>query len=94
VLKNYSPKTSCSLLALPMWPSFAAVFDATPSVKDLNAAWYAQMPKADADATFGFQGAGGGSEGCSGDAGRPRGSSFHGWAYWHGSQNAEMPATR
>eukprot|EP00439_Symbiodinium_sp_Y106_P041830 s3732_g5.t1 len=52
-----------------MWPSFAAVFDATPSVKDLNAAWYAQMPKADADATFGFQGAGGGSEGCSGDAG-------------------------
>merc|ERR1712050_103921 len=29
-----------------------AVFDATPGVQDLNAAWYAQMPKADADATF------------------------------------------
>merc|ERR1711933_202642 len=29
-----------------------AVFDATPGVEDLNAAWYAQMPKADADATF------------------------------------------
>merc|ERR1712187_467269 len=25
-----------------------AVFDATPGVQDLNAAWYAQMPKADA----------------------------------------------
>merc|ERR1711933_655924 len=29
-----------------------AVFDATPSVESLNGAWYAQMPKADADATF------------------------------------------
>jgi len=29
-----------------------AVFDATPGVQDLNSAWYAQMPKADADATF------------------------------------------
>merc|ERR1712125_34935 len=29
-----------------------AVFDATPDVGNLNAAWYAQMPKADADATF------------------------------------------
>jgi len=29
-----------------------AVFDATPNVADLNGAWYAQMPKADADATF------------------------------------------
>jgi len=28
------------------------VFDATPGVQDLNGAWYAQMPKADADATF------------------------------------------
>jgi len=29
-----------------------AVFDATPGVQDLNGAWYAQMPKADADSTF------------------------------------------
>merc|ERR1712217_529071 len=29
-----------------------AVFDATPSVESLNGAWYAQMPKADADASF------------------------------------------
>ena len=29
-----------------------AVFDATPGVEDLNAAWYAQMPQADAQATF------------------------------------------
>merc|ERR1712127_406611 len=29
-----------------------SVFDATPGVQDLNSAWYAQMPKADADATF------------------------------------------
>lgn len=29
-----------------------AVFDATPGVQDLNAAWYAKMPQADAQATF------------------------------------------
>merc|ERR1712137_606905 len=29
-----------------------AVFDATPGVQDLNSAWYGQMPKADAQATF------------------------------------------
>merc|ERR1712014_298163 len=29
-----------------------AVFDATPGVQDLNSAWYAQMPQADAQATF------------------------------------------
>merc|ERR1711953_146729 len=29
-----------------------AVFDATPGVKDLNSAWYAKMPQADAQATF------------------------------------------
>merc|ERR1712187_807071 len=29
-----------------------AVFDATPNVQDLNGAWYAQMPQADAQATF------------------------------------------
>merc|ERR1712151_1347099 len=31
---------------------FKAVFDATPGVQDLNSAWYAQMPQADAQATF------------------------------------------
>merc|ERR1712107_589401 len=29
-----------------------AVFDAPPGVQDLNSAWYAQMPQADAQATF------------------------------------------
>ena len=29
-----------------------AVFDATPGVEGLNSAWYAQMPQADAQATF------------------------------------------
>merc|ERR1711920_961954 len=32
--------------------ALAKIFAATPDVGNLNAAWYAQMPKADADATF------------------------------------------
>ncbi|CAE7243128.1 unnamed protein product [Symbiodinium sp. CCMP2592] len=53
-LKNHEEVTVAlaKMFAAAPKDKIKAVFDATPSVKDLNAAWYAQMPKADADATF------------------------------------------
>lgn len=53
-LKNHEDVTIAlaKLFAAAPKDKIKAVFDATPNVQDLNAAWYAQMPKADADATF------------------------------------------
>jgi hypothetical protein len=53
-LKNHEEVTVAlaKLFAAAPKDKIKAVFDATPGVQDLNAAWYAQMPKADADATF------------------------------------------
>jgi len=53
-LKNHEEVTVAlaKMFAAAPKDKIKAVFDATPGVQDLNAAWYAQMPKADADATF------------------------------------------
>ncbi|CAE7243136.1 DNAH3 [Symbiodinium sp. CCMP2592] len=53
-LKNHEEVTVAlaKMFAAAPKDKIKAVFDATPSVKDLNAAWYTQMLKADADATF------------------------------------------
>jgi hypothetical protein len=53
-LKNHEEVTTALAKMFAAAPSdkIKAVFDATPGRDDLNAAWYAQMPKADADATF------------------------------------------
>jgi len=53
-LKNHEEVTVAlaKLFAAAPKDKIKAVFDATPSVEDLNSNWYAQMPKADADATF------------------------------------------
>merc|ERR1712039_1140653 len=53
-LKNHEEVTTAlaKMFAAAPADKIKAVFDATPGVEDLNAAWYAQMPKADADATF------------------------------------------
>jgi len=53
-LKNHEEVTVAlaKLFAASPKDKIKAVFDATPGVQDLNSAWYAQMPKADADATF------------------------------------------
>jgi hypothetical protein len=53
-LKNHEEVTVAlaKMFAAAPKDKIQAVFDATPDVGNLNAAWYAQMPKADADATF------------------------------------------
>jgi len=53
-LKNHEEVTTAlaKMFAAAPADKIKAVFDATPSVESLNGAWYAQMPKADADATF------------------------------------------
>lgn len=53
-LKNHEEVTVAlaKLFAAAPKDKIQAVFDATPGVQDLNSAWYAKMPKADADATF------------------------------------------
>merc|ERR1712060_1016246 len=53
-LKNHEEVTTAlaKMFAAAPADKIKAVFDATPGRDDLNAAWYAQMPKADADATF------------------------------------------
>merc|ERR1712127_439523 len=53
-LKNHEEVTIslAKMFAAAPKDKIKAVFDATPGVQDLNSAWYAQMPKADADATF------------------------------------------
>merc|ERR1719326_1755554 len=53
-LKNHEEVTVAlaKLFAAAPKDKIQAVFDATPDVQDLNSAWYAKMPKADADATF------------------------------------------
>merc|ERR1712187_739667 len=53
-LKNHEEVTTAlaKMFAAAPADKIKAVFDATPGVEDLNAAWYAQMPKADAQATF------------------------------------------
>merc|ERR1712176_2892 len=53
-LKNHEEVTVAlaKMFAAAPKDKIQAVFDATPGVQDLNSAWYAQMPKADADATF------------------------------------------
>merc|ERR1719510_53151 len=53
-LKNHEEVTTAlaKMFASAPKDKIKAVFDATPNVADLNGAWYAQMPKADADATF------------------------------------------
>merc|ERR1719161_3107680 len=53
-LKNHEDVTIAlaKMFAAAPKDKIKAVFDATPGVQDLNSAWYAQMPKADADATF------------------------------------------
>merc|ERR1711972_648978 len=53
-LKNHEEVTTAlaKMFAAAPADKIKAVFDATPGVEGLNAAWYAQMPKADADATF------------------------------------------
>merc|ERR1712066_84297 len=52
--KNHEEVTTAlaKMFAAAPADKIKAVFDATPSVESLNGAWYAQMPKADADATF------------------------------------------
>lgn len=53
-LKNHEEVTIAiaKMFAAAPKDKIKAVFDTTPAVGDLNGAWYAQMPKADADATF------------------------------------------
>lgn len=53
-LKNHEEVTIAlaKMFAAAPKDKIKAVFDATPGVQDLNAAWYAQMPQADAQATF------------------------------------------
>lgn len=53
-LKNHEEVTKSLAKMFAAAPSdkIKAVFDATPGVQDLNAAWYAKMPKSDADSTF------------------------------------------
>merc|ERR1712066_1010796 len=53
-LKNHEDVTIAlaKMFAAAPKDKIKAVFDATPGVQDLNSAWYAKMPKADADATF------------------------------------------
>merc|ERR1711897_58626 len=53
-LKNHEEVTTAlaKMFAAAPADKIKAVFDATPSVESLNGDWYAQMPKADADATF------------------------------------------
>merc|ERR1712151_512379 len=53
-LKNHEEVTVAlaKMFAAAPKDKIQAVFDATPDVGNLNTAWYAQMPKADADATF------------------------------------------
>ena len=53
-LKNHEEVTVAlaKMFAAAPKDKIKAVFDATPGVQDLNSAWYAQMPKADTDATF------------------------------------------
>merc|ERR1711979_167694 len=53
-LKNHEDVTIAlaKMFAAAPKDKIQAVFDATPGVQDLNAAWYAQMPQADAQATF------------------------------------------
>merc|ERR1712226_1836014 len=53
-LKNHEDVTIAlaKMFAAAPKDKIKAVFDATPGVADLNAAWYAQMPQADAQATF------------------------------------------
>ncbi|MFB9110486.1 hypothetical protein ACFFVK_18035, partial [Flavobacterium gyeonganense] len=54
-LKNHEEVTTAiaKMFAAAPADKIKAVFDATPGRDDLNAAWYAQMPKADAEATWG-----------------------------------------
>merc|ERR1719382_262967 len=54
-LKNHEEVTIAlaKMFAAAPKDKIQAVFDATPGVQDLNAAWYAKMPQADAQATFG-----------------------------------------
>jgi len=53
-LKNHEDVTIAlaKMFAAAPKDKIKAVFDATPNVQDLNGAWYAQMPQADAQATF------------------------------------------
>lgn len=53
-LKNHEDVTIAiaKMFAAAPKDKIQAVFDTTPGVASLNGAWYAQMPKADADATF------------------------------------------
>merc|ERR1712039_981383 len=53
-LKNHEDVTIAlaKMFAAAPKDKIKAVFDATPGVQDLNSAWYAQMPQADAQATF------------------------------------------
>jgi len=53
-LRNHEEVTTAlaKMFAAAPADKVKAVFDATPGVQDLNNAWYAKMPKADADATF------------------------------------------
>jgi hypothetical protein len=53
-LKNHEDVTIAlaKMFAAAPKDKIMAVFDATPGVADLNGAWYAQMPQADAQATF------------------------------------------
>jgi len=53
-LKNHEEVTTAlaKMFASAPKDKIKAVFDATLRAADLNGAWYAQMPKADADATF------------------------------------------
>merc|ERR1712137_362532 len=53
-LKNHEEVTTAlaKMFAAAPKDKIKAVFDATPGVQDLNAAWYAHMPQADAQATF------------------------------------------